>query len=87
LIAAAAAGRPASVRSLLQARASVDAQNALGDTALIAAARAGNAEICSQLLHAGSNTRLRNQDKVTATDVANLRGFASVAQVIDSRSQ
>jgi ankyrin repeat protein len=79
----AASGAHASVVSaLLAARADKDAQNEFGDTALIIASRNGDAAIVRLLLSAGASTKLRNQDRVAAEDVAAARDFNQVLALL-----
>lgn len=82
---AAAGGHNAAVQRLLRARAEIDRSNAAGDTPLIVAARHGHADVCALLLKAGADSALRNQNRLTARDVAELRGFAALARTIASR--
>lgn len=55
------------------------AQNAVGDTALILAGQAGAADVADLLLKAGAKRTLRNRDGQSAADVAEARGFDSLA--------
>jgi ankyrin repeat protein len=82
LLIAAAMGRLGVVRELMILRPDLDAQNAAGDTALIAASRGGFATICDLLLAAGANASLRNGAGVSARDIAAGRGFAAIAAKI-----
>jgi ankyrin repeat protein len=77
---AAALARSGIVELLLAGGANLDSADEFGDTPLMAAARAGHAGICSRLLAAGANPRLRNRDRATAADLAELRGFQSLAK-------
>lgn len=82
---AAATGQTAAAQRLARERAILDRSNAAGDTPLIVAARNGHAEICAALLRAGADRRPRNRDRLTAQDVAELRGFATLAKAIAAR--
>jgi len=62
----------------------VNAQNKFGDTALIAASRAGDTAVCKLLLSAGADTRLRNSSRKTAGEIAKMRGFAEVKSLLES---
>jgi ankyrin repeat protein len=68
------------VAALLKRKPELDAVDAFGETALMAAARNGDTEISAQLLAAGANSRLRNRDRATAAELAEWRGFAALAQ-------
>lgn len=81
---AASMGQSAVLELLLSRRVAVDAADEFGDTALMAAARAGHAEVCQKLLAAGANARLRNRDRTTAADLAEARGFHSLAERLKS---
>lgn len=76
---AAETGQAQVVALLLERKPQVDATDAFGDTALMAAARTGDAAICVQLLAAGANPRLRNRERATAADLAEARGFVTLA--------
>jgi ankyrin repeat protein len=84
LRAAAEAGRPQIVAQLLEHRPQVDAVDEYGDTALMAAARIGDVATCVRLLAAGANPRLRNREHATAAELAEARGFASLAERLRS---
>jgi ankyrin repeat protein len=79
---AAELGVPAVVDVLLARKPDVDAVDAFGETALMAAARSGNEALCSKLLAAGANPRLRGRDRATAGDIANSRGFTALAKLL-----
>ena len=66
--------------SLLQRRVALDGQNQFGDTPLIGAARGGHAAVCDLLLRAGADRKLRNGDRMSAEEAAELRGFTTLAQ-------
>jgi ankyrin repeat protein len=68
------------VATILKHRPKVDATDSFGDTALMAAARNGDADLSTQLLAAGANSRLRNRDRATAADLAEARGFTALTQ-------
>lgn len=80
LHAAAGAGRIDVARLLLRQKVEVDATNEFGDTPLIFAGRLGNAELCELLLQSGANARLRNRDRLSASEAAEARGFAQLAK-------
>jgi ankyrin repeat protein len=73
------------VQALLRRKVAVDLQNHDGDTALMAASRAGNALACRALIAAGASTSLRNTKRATAVDVARDRGFLTLASEIDGK--
>jgi ankyrin repeat protein len=77
---AAERGDTAIVAALLARRPRVDAVDGFGETALIVAARRGDEAICLALLQAGADARLRGRDRTTAADVAEARGFATLAR-------
>lgn len=76
---AAATGRADIVGAILTRRPSIDAADAFGDTALMAAARNGDAATSIRLLSAGANPRLRNRERAAAADVAEARGYMELA--------
>ena len=73
LLLAAHIGAAAATQTLIEAGAAIELINNLGDTALIAAVRAGHLNTAELLLRAGANPNTRNQQ------------FESAAQLIDSR--
>ena len=73
-------GKKGSRRDFLRSTA----VTALAGTALIAASRGGYAEICRLLMAAGANKSLRNSAGVSAADIANGRGFTSIAKELGS---
>jgi ankyrin repeat protein len=60
----------------------VNATNALGDTALIIASRAGEADVVRLLLGAGAATGLRDRDRFTAAEAAEARSFRAIAAML-----
>ncbi len=87
LILAAAQSNPNSVQALVVHKTDgVDAQNQDGDTALMAASRAGNLAASKLLIAAGASTSLRNTKRATAVDVARDRGFAALARTLEGKS-
>ena len=68
------------MRVLLRQKPAVDASNEFGDTPLMLASRLGSAELCDLLLAAGANARLRNRDRLSASEAAEARGFAQLAR-------
>ena len=42
--------------------------------------RSGDEPLCSRLLAAGANSRLRGRDRATAGDIAESRGFTALAK-------
>jgi ankyrin repeat protein len=66
----------------MAARADKDSQNEFGDTALIIASRNGDAKTVRVLLDAGASTKLRNQDRATAADIATARDFDQVLALL-----
>jgi ankyrin repeat protein len=79
---AAGSGHADIASALLAARADKDAQNKFGDTPLIVASRVGDATVVKALLAAGASTKLRNQDRAAAADVAQARDFGTVAALL-----
>ena len=77
---AAESGQAKIVALLLDRKPPLDATDAFGDTALMAAARNGDAATCVSLLSAGANPRLRNRDRATAAELAEARGFTKLAE-------
>lgn len=77
---AAELGQSKIVALLLDRKAPLDATDAFGETALMAAARNGDAATCMSLLSAGANPRLRNRDRATAAELAEARGFSKLAE-------
>jgi ankyrin repeat protein len=71
------------VKLFLAAGATLGAENKLGDTALIAAVRAGQLNTATALLKAGANTDLRNKDRATARDVANALGCKELQALLE----
>jgi ankyrin repeat protein len=82
LLLAASGGHADVVAALMAARADKDAQNEFGDTALIIASRNGDAKTVRLLLDGGVSTKLRNQDRATAADVAAARDFDQVLALL-----
>jgi ankyrin repeat protein len=80
LHAAAGSGRAEVMRVLLRQKPAVDVANEFGDTPLILASRLGSPELCDLLLAAGANARLRNRDRLSASEAAEARGFAQLAR-------
>jgi ankyrin repeat protein len=80
LNAAAAMGRLDMVAALLARKPPLDKLDSFGDTALMAAARNGDEATSLHLLAAGANPRLRNRERATAADLAEARGFHTLAQ-------
>jgi len=79
---AAELGSEAVIGALLAKKPDVDATDAFGETALMAAARNGSEAVCTKLLAAGANPRLRGRDRATAGDIANSRGFSTLAKLL-----
>jgi hypothetical protein len=79
LVAAAASGDTAVVKSLLAQGAAVDATAADGRTALIAAAQSGKMEIVAALIAAGANLNWSARGTGTALNVAENTGQAQMA--------
>lgn len=77
---AAELGQAKIVALLLDRKAPLDATDAFGETALMAAARNGDAATCMSLLSAGANPRLRNRDRATAAELAEAHGFPKLAE-------
>ena len=70
LMAAAAGGSLPTVRLLLQGRAEVDLQDAYGASALMFAAQEGRTATALELLRAGANPQLLDEDGATPAQVA-----------------
>lgn len=85
LHAAASAGETAVLRLLMRPGTDLDRANAVGDTPLIAAARGGHRDCVTVLLKAGADAKPRNRDRLTARDVAELRGFSDLASQLAAR--
>ena len=83
---AAATGHAEVVQALLAQKPDLNIQNKAGDTALMAASRAGDTAICHLLLTAGANRSLRNGAGVSAGDMAAGRGFAAIAKELSGKS-
>jgi ankyrin repeat protein len=80
-----AAGRrayTAYARLLLDNGAAIDAKNIYGNTPLIFAADAGNAEIVEFLLDNGASPGERNRSGYTAQNIAEAKGHSTVAQIL-----
>ena len=73
------------VASLLAHGAQVDLTNKFGDTALMAASRAGALPVCTALLQVGASRAVRNTMHATAGDIARQRGFNDLAQLLERR--
>jgi len=71
------------VGRLLTAGADANAQNRLGDTALILASLSGNVETVQALLDHGASRKLRNRDGVAASDAAKARSFDGVVALLE----
>lgn len=78
--------RARTVTLLLQAGASVDAADQHGMTALMVAARSGDAGVVGLLLDAGANAQLRNAKGHTALTLAQSAGQRDVAALLAPRS-
>jgi ankyrin repeat protein len=70
------------VGDLLARGAARDARNNQGYTALMIAARAGQADIVTTLIEAGADRSLRNKKRETAGDIAATLGHADIAQML-----
>ena len=70
------------MRPGLDGGASVNAQNNVGNTALIVATREGHTEVCKALIKAGANTRLRNQERHDALDTAKRRNLTEIVALL-----
>ncbi len=77
---AAKGGDRAAVKSLLQARADVNAPEADGTTALQWAARAGDLELLDLLLRSGADVKAANQYGITALSLAAENGDAAMIE-------
>jgi ankyrin repeat protein len=84
LLIAAETGQVQIVALLLERKPQLDAADEFGDTALMAAARNGDVATCVRLLAAGANPRLRNRERATAAELAESRGFATLAERLRS---
>lgn len=67
---------------LLKHRANIDAQDHSGWSALFYAAWNNDTRMVTSLLQAGANPRLRDNDEYTASDIAELRGYSTLAEQI-----
>jgi len=91
LIPAAHHGHPETVRMLIVAGVNVDHVNKLGWTALIEAVVLGDGgptyqEIVRDLVAAGADVRIADNDGVTPLEHAKRRGFAQIAATIEGAS-
>eukprot|EP00808_Paulinella_micropora_P013261 g573.t1 len=72
---------------LIEAKAALDRQDKLeGLSALMAAARSGNADAVSQLLKAGADTQLKSLDGLTAFDLAQNKGHVNIAEILKAHA-
>ena len=67
---------------MLEAGAEVDAHNHLGMTALLHAARNGNAETVRRLLLHGASVNQRMNDGATALFLANEQGHTAIVNLL-----
>ena len=81
---AAARGDAALVKVLVGGGATIDEQNAAGNTALIVAIREGHTDVCRVLLKGGANARVRNKDRIDALDTAKRRNMAEIVALLDT---
>jgi hypothetical protein len=82
LIAAASAGQPDTVRSLLAQGAGINATAADGRTALIAAVQNNQIEVVQALISAGADLNRATRFTGTALNVAENRGEAKIAALL-----
>ena len=75
----------AGARALLDGGASVDVQNAAGNTPLIVATREGHTEVCRILLTAGADTGLHNEDRIDALDTAKRRHLTEIVALLEEQ--
>jgi len=73
------------VQMLIRRKAAIDVQNHDGDTALLAASRAGSTASARLLRAAGASTSLRNGKRASAADIARDRGFTGLAAELESK--
>jgi uncharacterized protein len=79
------AGLLPALAARLEGGAAVDAQNSVGNTALIVATRDGHTDVCKLLLQAGADAGLHNQDRIDALDTAKRRHLTEIVALLDSR--
>lgn len=79
---AARAGDGATIARLLRDGAAIDEQDANGETALFAAARAAQPKIIDQLMIAGADAAIRNDEGLTAVHAAAAGGDAEAVSVL-----
>jgi ankyrin repeat protein len=81
----AASQSAATMNELEKAHAHVSATDQAGNTALVYAARNNRREKIVAPLDAGASSKLRNNEKVAAEDLARARGFEQIAALIEKR--
>jgi len=80
---AAASSEAALIPLLVAAHAPVDGVNAHGDTALMLGVKSRCLDCAKNLLSANASTRVRNDDGLTAKDIARLSTDRSLIQLLD----
>ncbi len=75
------------IRLLLEEHAYIDAESPNGTTPLMMAARYGSSEAVKLLLDEGADVSLKNQQKLTAIDFANMTNRVDVAEMIASAAR
>jgi len=80
-------GHAAAVQLLLQAGADPDASNMLGDTPAHEAAAVGQVNALKQLMEVGANLQLQNAESRKASEVAALRGWHEVRDLLEQGEQ
>ncbi len=82
LLEAAAENNVAGINAALAAGADIDAQNAMGETALHKAALFGNDEAAMALLGAGADKTITDQHGLTPENCARIDGHEDLADII-----
>jgi len=79
---AALKGDTPTIVTLLDANADINAVSTDGDTALMAAAFAGHAEVVRILLARGASAAIQNRDRETAFEIAERQGQTRVSEML-----
>jgi ankyrin repeat protein len=74
-------------RLLLDWGANVDPMDEWNETPLHDAVKLGHYRVAKLLVERGADVRLKNDDGLTASDVARIKGYKEMAQWLDSESR
>ena len=74
------------VELLLAGASDINAQDHVGDTALMLAAGSAQNDIVEMLIEAGTDLQLRNKEDLNAFQIANNSGHEETAEIIRERS-